>query len=158
MRELEREQQLLARETAAGLPPLLAAGPRILLDFIESYWVVAETLRTLRGEAAPLARSVVLRRCHELGRQLLLQDRVRSPELLSNMNFGNALKLLENLGAAERDGDRWRAGPRRSARRARAAPRAPDRTRAPLSGRPSRATAQRSTRSKNAKMRARFAS
>jgi glycerol-3-phosphate O-acyltransferase len=111
VRELEREQQLLARETAAGLPPLLAAGPRILLDFIESYWVVAETLRTLRGEAAPLARSVVLRRCHELGRQLLLQDRVRSPELLSNMNFGNALKLLENLGAAERDGDRWRAGP-----------------------------------------------
>jgi glycerol-3-phosphate O-acyltransferase len=54
----------------------------------------------------------VLRRCHELGRQLLLQDRVQSPELLSNMNFGNALKLLENLGAAERDGDRWRAGPR----------------------------------------------
>lgn len=111
VRELEREQQLLARETAAGLPPLLAAGPRILLDFIESYWVVAETLRTLRGEAAPLARSVVLRRCHELGRQLLLQDRVQSPELLSNMNFGNALRLLENLGAAERDGDRWRAGP-----------------------------------------------
>ena len=53
----------------------------------------------------------MLRRCHELGRQLLLQDRVQSPELLSNMNFGNALRLLENLGAVERDGERYRAGP-----------------------------------------------
>ncbi len=110
VREFEREQQRLAREAAAGLTPLLAGGPRILLDFIESYWVVAETLRTLRSAAEPAARAVVLRRCHDLGRQLLLQDRVQSPELLSNMNFGNALKLLENLGAAERDGERWRAG------------------------------------------------
>ena len=111
LRELEREQQRLSREAAQYASPLLAACPRILLDFIESYWVVAETLRSLRGGDAPIARSVVLRRCHELGRQLLLQDRVQSPELLSNMNFGNALKLLENLGAAEREGDRWRAGP-----------------------------------------------
>ncbi len=109
VRELEREQQRLAREAAAGLPPLLAGCPRILLDFIESYWVVATTIKTLRGAEAPTARAVVLRRCHELGRQLLLQDRVQSPELLSNMNFGNALKLLENLGAAERDGERWQA-------------------------------------------------
>ncbi len=108
-REFEREQQRLARESAAGLTPLLAGCPRILLDFLESYWVVAETLRTLRSSGEPAARSVVLRRCHELGRQLLLQDRVQSPELLSNMNFGNALKLLENLGAAEKDGERWRA-------------------------------------------------
>jgi glycerol-3-phosphate O-acyltransferase len=83
----------------------------VLLDFLESYWVVAETLRTLRDSPEPLARGAVLRRCHELGRQLLLQDRVQSPELLSNMNFGNALKLLENLGAAERDDERWRPGP-----------------------------------------------
>jgi glycerol-3-phosphate O-acyltransferase len=112
LRELEREQQRLSREAALGEPPLLAACPRILLDFIESYWVVAETLRSLRSGDAPIAREGVLRRCHELGRQLLLQDRVQSPELLSNMNFGNALKLLENLGAAERDGDRWRVGPK----------------------------------------------
>jgi len=108
IREFEREQLRLAREAALGLPPLLAGCPRILLDFIESYWVVAETLRTLRGAEAPVTQSVVLRRCHEFGRQLLLQDRVQSPELLSNMNFGNALRLLENLGAAERVGDRWR--------------------------------------------------
>jgi glycerol-3-phosphate O-acyltransferase len=112
LRELEREQQRLSREAALGEPPLLAACPRILLDFIESYWVVAETLRSLRSGDAPIAREGVLRRCHELGRQLLLQDRVQSPELLSNMNFGNALKLLENLGAAEREGDRWRVGPK----------------------------------------------
>ena len=111
LRELEREQQRLSKEASLYSAPLLAACPRILLDFIESYWVVAETLRSFAGGDAPISRSVVLRRCHELGRQLLLQDRVQSPELLSNMNFGNALKLLENLGAAERHGDRWRAGP-----------------------------------------------
>jgi glycerol-3-phosphate O-acyltransferase len=111
LRELEREQLRLSKEASQYAAPLLAACPRILLDFIESYWVVAETVRTLRGAETAVARAVVLRRCHELGRQLLLQDRVQSPELLSNMNFGNALKLLENLGAAERDGERYRAGP-----------------------------------------------
>jgi len=111
LRELEREQQRLAKEASQYAAPMLAACPRILLDFIESYWVVAETVRTLRGSETAVARGVVLRRCHELGRQLLLQDRVQSPELLSNMNFGNALRLLENLGAVERDGDRFRAGP-----------------------------------------------
>jgi glycerol-3-phosphate O-acyltransferase len=111
LRELEREQQRLSKEASQYTAKLLAACPRVLLDFIESYWVVAETVRTLRGSETAVARAVVLRRCHELGRQLLLQDRVQSPELLSNMNFGNALKLLENLGAAERDGERYRAGP-----------------------------------------------
>ena len=47
LREMEREWQLLARERAAKQPPLLAACPRILLDFLESYWVVGETLRRL---------------------------------------------------------------------------------------------------------------
>jgi glycerol-3-phosphate O-acyltransferase len=111
LREIEREEVRMAREAASRATPLLWSCPRVLLDFVESYWVVAETLRTLRDGDAPLPRAAVLRRCHELGRQLLLQDRVQSPELLSNMNFGNALKLLENLGAAERDGDRWRPGP-----------------------------------------------
>jgi glycerol-3-phosphate O-acyltransferase len=44
-REIEREAQLLARERAVTLTPLLAASPRILLDYLESYWVVTETLR-----------------------------------------------------------------------------------------------------------------
>jgi len=52
--------------------------------------------------AAPTPSAGVLRRCHQIGRQLLLQDRVQSPELFSNTNFANALRLLENLGAAER--------------------------------------------------------
>jgi glycerol-3-phosphate O-acyltransferase len=111
LREIEREQALLTREPAAGRAPLLWACPRVLLDFLESYWVVAETLRTVRDGDDALSRGAVLRRCHELGRQLLLQDRVQSPELLSNMNFGNALRLLENLGAAMRDGERLRPGP-----------------------------------------------
>ena len=100
-REIEREAQLLVREHAAKLRPLLAASPRILLDFLESYWVVTETLRRLPA-AAPTPSAGVLRRCHQIGRQLLLQDRVQSPELFSNTNFANALRLLENLGAAER--------------------------------------------------------
>jgi len=101
VRDIERESQLLARERSAGLPPLLAASPQILLDFLESYWVVTETLRRLPAES-PTPNNAVLRRCHEIGRQLLLQDRVQSPELFSNLNFANALRLLENLGAAER--------------------------------------------------------
>ena len=109
VREMERETQLLARERAAQLPPLLAACPRILLDFLESYWVVTETLRRLPA-SAPTASGGVLRRCHEIGRQLLLQDRVQSPELFSNLNFANALRLLENLGAAERAPAGFRPG------------------------------------------------
>ena len=101
VKEIERESALLSRERSAGLPPLLAASPQILLDFLESYWVVTETLRRL-PTAAPTPRAGVLRRCHEIGRQLLLQDRVQSPELFSNTNFANALLLLENLATAER--------------------------------------------------------
>ena len=52
----------------------------------------------------------MLRRCHEIGRQLLLEDRVQSPELFSNTNFANALRLLENLGAAERSPAGFRPG------------------------------------------------
>lgn len=108
-REIEREAQLLARERAVPLTPLLAASPRILLDYLESYWVVTETLRRLPPDA-PTASAGVLRRCHEIGRQLLLQDRVQSPELFSNSNFANALRLLENLGAAERAPAGFRPG------------------------------------------------
>jgi glycerol-3-phosphate O-acyltransferase len=108
-REIEREAQLLARERAVPLAPLLAASPRILLDYLESYWVVTETLRRLPPDA-PTASAGVLRRCHEIGRQLLLQDRVQSPELFSNSNFANALRLLENLGAAERAPAGFRPG------------------------------------------------
>lgn len=108
-REIEREAQLLARERAMPLTPLLAASPRILLDYLESYWVVTETLRRLPPDA-PTASAGVLRRCHEIGRQLLLQDRVQSPELFSNSNFANALRLLENLGAAERAPAGFRPG------------------------------------------------
>jgi glycerol-3-phosphate O-acyltransferase len=106
---MEREWQLLARERAAKQPPLLAASPRILLDFLESYWVVGETLRRLPSSGAT-SSGEVLRRCHQIGQQLLLQDRVQSPELLSNLTFANALRLLENLGAAERASDGYRPG------------------------------------------------
>jgi len=109
VREIERESALLGRERAAGLPPLLAARPRILLDFLESYWVVTETLRRLPAEGATPSAGVV-RRCHEIGRQLLLQDRVQSEELFSNTNFGNALRLLENLGVAEQTPAGYRPG------------------------------------------------
>ncbi|HTO68801.1 MAG TPA: 1-acyl-sn-glycerol-3-phosphate acyltransferase [Myxococcota bacterium] len=109
VREIEREAQLLARERASRLPQLLAASPRLLLDFLESYWVVTETLRRLPA-AAPTPSAGVLKRCHQIGRQLLLQDRVQSPELFSNTNFANALRLLENLGAAERAPAGFRPG------------------------------------------------
>ena len=46
-------------------------------------------------------REDFLARCHAIGRQLLLQDRIHAPEPLSNSSFRNALKLATNLGAAE---------------------------------------------------------
>jgi glycerol-3-phosphate O-acyltransferase len=89
-----------------------AARPRILLDYLESYLVVTRTLLSLPEPRSPLAQPELLRRCHAVGRQLLRQDRVHAPELLSSVNFRNALKLAENLGAVERSAKGYLPGDR----------------------------------------------
>jgi glycerol-3-phosphate O-acyltransferase len=88
------------REAEARLEPLLLARPRILLDYLESYLVVMRTLRTLVASDGLLPEPELFRRSHEIGKQHLLQDRVHAPELLSSVNFRNALSLATNLGAA----------------------------------------------------------
>ncbi|MCP4004923.1 MAG: hypothetical protein GY725_12080 [bacterium] len=100
--EVAFELELIQRDREAGKPPFGAAGPRILLDFLESYQVVTETLRTCSDPDTPISEADLLRRCQTIGRQLLLQDRVQAPELLSNINFKNALHLIVNQGAAEK--------------------------------------------------------
>jgi glycerol-3-phosphate O-acyltransferase len=103
-REIARECAALEREPPGGTP-LHAAGPAVLVDHLESYLVVAETLLAARGAAA--TERALLDRCHAIGRQLLLQGRVHSPELLSSANFKNGLRLAENLRAARCEGDGW---------------------------------------------------
>ncbi len=109
--QVEREQASLAREEEAGVPPMGAAGPRILLDYLESYFVVMQTLHSMPDDE-PLAEPKLLQRCLDVGRQLLHQDRVHAPELLSRVNFRNALQLALNLGAAERCAEGYRPGDR----------------------------------------------
>lgn len=98
--EVQAEAEALERETRTGLPPLAAAGPGILLDYLESYWVATEVLRSLPPGDIAVSGDELLQRCQSLGRQRLLQERVHAPELLSNPSFANALRLAANLGAA----------------------------------------------------------
>jgi glycerol-3-phosphate O-acyltransferase len=99
LRDVEREAQALAREEQAGAPAMGAAGPRLVLDYLEGYWVAMRALETLPQGAPPLPRNELSRRCLAIGRQLLLQGRVAAPELLTSVNFRNALQLAENQGA-----------------------------------------------------------
>jgi len=97
------ELQRLARDEAGGVGLLGAAAPGILLDYLESYWVVTEALRTLPPGDTALDEKELLRRCHAIGQQKLLQNDVHAPQLLSNLNFRNGLELAANLGAARTD-------------------------------------------------------
>lgn len=101
-REVAFERQSLAQERSAGITPIGAAGPGILIDYLESYRVVTEALSVLARTHNYMSPDEFVQHCHAVGRQLLLQDRVSSPELLSNSNFRNGLQLATNLGAAER--------------------------------------------------------
>ena len=98
--EVEEELTHLVREEQRGLDPIGAATPGILLDYLESYWVATETLANLPPGEVCVPGAELLQRCHAVGRQKLLQGRVHAPQLLSNLNFTNALKLADNLGAA----------------------------------------------------------
>jgi glycerol-3-phosphate O-acyltransferase len=112
LREVERESRELERESAAGVPPMGAAGPRLVLDYLESYWVVMRTLQTLPPDSTTLQERDLLQRCLAIGRQLLLQDQVAARELLSNIKFKNALLLAQNLGAARKNPEGWEPGDR----------------------------------------------
>ena len=68
-----------------------------LRTFVEAYTVVAAELRHLDDEPVT-DRAATLRRCVGLGRQLLLQQRLRSPESVSKPLFETGLQLADNAG------------------------------------------------------------
>jgi glycerol-3-phosphate O-acyltransferase len=110
LREVELELGSLAQEARAGIEPIAAAGPGILIDYLESYRVVTDALGSLSQTHNYMSEDEFLKHCHGVGRQLLLQEKVGAPELLSNSNFRNALRLATNLGAAEHSDKGYRRG------------------------------------------------
>jgi glycerol-3-phosphate O-acyltransferase len=110
LEEIAQERAILATERSRGIESFAAADPSVVGDFLESYWVVTETLAAPQISGTALREAELLRRCHALGRQRLLQQQVRRPELLSSVTFANALQLLENLGAGERTPDGFVCG------------------------------------------------
>jgi glycerol-3-phosphate O-acyltransferase len=81
------------RRFLGGFQPLTAH--TILRSFLEAYFVVAEALEDL-GPQAELDERRFLSSCLALGRQFLLQGRVRSPESVSKPLFRNGLELARN--------------------------------------------------------------
>jgi glycerol-3-phosphate O-acyltransferase len=67
----------------------------VLRSFLEGYFVVAEALEDLNPDAE-LDERRFLSSCLALGRQYLLQGRVRSPESVSKPLFRNGLELARN--------------------------------------------------------------
>jgi len=73
---------------------------RILRPYLHAYLVVADTL-LLEKPDAPLDQGAFLGRCMALGKQYLLQRRIRSAESVSKVLFETALRLANNRGLLE---------------------------------------------------------
>ena len=72
---------------------------RVLRPFLEAYHVVADALARLGAQ--PLEEAAFLSRCLALGRQYLLQRRIRSAESVSRVLFSTALRLARNRGLVD---------------------------------------------------------
>ncbi|GMV44797.1 MAG: putative acyltransferase plsB1 [Pseudomonadota bacterium] len=83
-----------ARMMALEQAPFLVAH-RVLPAFVEAYFVVADRLAAQPVDL-PVNRAQLIEQCSRIGRQYLLQKRVRQPEALSRELFGNALELAQN--------------------------------------------------------------
>ncbi|MFC9892666.1 glycerol-3-phosphate 1-O-acyltransferase [Nocardia sp. NPDC127579] len=70
---------------------------RVLRSFFEAQLVVAERLAA-RAPAAEVDRKQFIDECVQVGRQMLLQQRLHSPESVSTELFTSALKLADNHG------------------------------------------------------------
>ena len=68
---------------------------RVLRPFLDAYDVAADALAR-RSPTEPLERGDFADECLRLGRQYLLQGRVRSPESVSKVLFETALRLARN--------------------------------------------------------------
>ncbi len=84
-------------ELVARVKPLSAH--RILRPFLEAYRVLGDTLAR-RDAGATVEEEPVLRECLALGRQYVLQRRMRQ-ESISKVVFASALRLAHNRGLCE---------------------------------------------------------
>ena len=70
---------------------------RVLPAFVEAYFIVADRLAAHPSDA-PLEEKAFLAECVAVGRQYVLQKRLRNPECVSRELFTNALALARNRG------------------------------------------------------------
>jgi glycerol-3-phosphate O-acyltransferase len=97
--------------------PVLVAD-RVLRSFLDAQLVVAERL-AVHPPGQPVEESGFLGECGGVGRQMLLQGRLRGPESLSRELFSNALKLAANQDLTGPGGEELAAGRRAFAARLR---------------------------------------
>ncbi|MGV9675097.1 glycerol-3-phosphate 1-O-acyltransferase [Nocardia sp. NPDC003482] len=77
---------------------------RVLRSFFDAQLVVAERLAA-HDPTTPVDRKRFIEDCLAVGRQMLLQQRLHSPESVSSELFTTALKLADNHGLLQPDGD-----------------------------------------------------
>lgn len=104
--EIKKEARLIDPDRQALVPgqrvsesilektPFLIAH-RVLPAFLEAYFIVADQL-TMHSIEEPVIESTFLMHCLDVGRQYVLQKRLRNPECISLELFKNALALAAN--------------------------------------------------------------
>ncbi len=113
--ELKEESRLLDRQfrqhvaTAQERKALLTKSPfliahRVLRSFLEAYFIVADRLAE-RPADRKIDKKTLTEECVAVGKQYVLQQRLRNPECVSREIFGNALSLAGNRGLLEAGGD-----------------------------------------------------
>ena len=83
------------RDILMTVPVLIAH--RVLTPFLEAYFVVADRLAAHPVDTT-VDKKALTEECVKVGRQYVLQKRLRNPESVSREIFGNALALAANRG------------------------------------------------------------
>ncbi len=97
------------KEVLMRLPILIAH--RVLPAFLEAYYIVADRL-AVQPIDVKVDKKALIAECVKVGRQYVLQQRLRNPECVSAEVFNNALSLAANrdlLNPAEDVGERRKA-------------------------------------------------
>lgn len=95
------EQRSTARELVGALADSgFIMAHRVVRSFVDAQLVVAERLADA-DPAIPFDRKQFVDECLAVGRQMLLQQRLHSPESVSSELFSSALKLADNYGLIE---------------------------------------------------------
>ncbi|WP_330183588.1 glycerol-3-phosphate 1-O-acyltransferase [Nocardia sp. NBC_01503] len=92
--------EILARLAESGF----MMAHRVLRSFFDAQLVVAERLAA-RDPAVTIDKKTFIDECLQVGKQMLLQQRLHSPESVSSELFGSALKLADNHGLLEAGDD-----------------------------------------------------